>query len=247
MLRNWILLFVFLLVIAVLPSMVIFAQEATQDKDSKELKQSAVEFIKNFLSYQDSSSAAIFSDSILSGFKRILEKDRHSSKDSLNEEDFYLPEILGVAFVNTDSIRAFIEVHTDTADDIIFIDFPHRVFFKSYFDEKREVEKVTRQVLSNFNNNNDQENYSLFSDSMLSGYKDLGIVDAKSYADSFKNVTWNRPYKILGTTFIHQDSSRVFVEETREDGVKYITFIVFVKQRDGWKYDGYDSRYICPY
>ncbi|MCI0594921.1 MAG: hypothetical protein L0Z48_00065 [candidate division Zixibacteria bacterium] len=247
MFKDWLLFFVASLGVAIFPSSVCPAQDVSQSKENRELFKSAKAFIIEILSHKNSLTDGTFSDSILHGFQQSFRKDENDLNNSKDEEDFYSPEILGVAFTNTDNIRAFIEVHSEMADEITFTDFSHKVSAKEYFKEKEAVEKVTRQLLANFQKRPDYENYQLLSDSMIAGYKDIGIYDAKSYADSFKTVKMNKLSQILGTAFVHKDSARVFVEEFREDGIKYTTFINFVRQRNGWKFDGYDARYICPY
>jgi len=207
----------------------------------------AKQFVKEALSKSSPQSSGIFSESILVGFRKVLDSKGKPSGDSFeDEEQFYPADILGIGFTNKDTVRIFLEEHTDSTDEMELIDFPYKFEPKLYFKNKQEVEETARKFLRNFEKKFDYENYELLSDSMVAGYKDIGIYDAKSYADSFKNVVWNKLSQMLGTAFIHQGRARVFVEEIREDAVKYKTFINFAKQRNGWKFDGYDSRYVCP-
>ncbi len=241
--------FVICLVVAMVPFVILFAQENVQDITSDEIKKLAETFVKELLSRNNAQNSVIFNDSVLVRFKKVLDQAEKSFRDSLEEwEYFSRADILGVAFVNKNNARVFIEEHkTNGSDEITFTDFSDKVSANAYFKEREAVEEVARRLLANFQKKPDHENYQLLSDSMIAGYKDVGIYDARSYADSFKAVVMNRLSQVLGTAFAHKDSARVFVEEIREDGVKYTTFINFVRQRSGWKFDGYDARYICPY
>ncbi len=108
-----------------------------------------------------------------------------------------------------------------------------------------ELEKAAKNFLMHYIAHADSINYLLFSKYMIERYKSLGAFDPISYANLVNIEPRPDSAEILGIVTLAPESARVFVgmDWFRQTDAFYIKALGFVKELNGWKFNGFDYEY----